>query len=167
MANTPMVDAALLQPGDKKEGSGEHTPTDTVVFQPRGFDLPSRARDQDAQDSLTMSTNWWGDRGSSRPWHNPPKCVRSSDVLLPLTHPRRRKTIPPDQTVAFERTKTAVRKAASVVLDLTHESLIIASEALRLAPVMGLAEAARVLLCIWDSVEAVQVCILATQRSCL
>lgn len=59
--------------------------------------------------------------------------------------------------MAYERTKSAVRKAASAILSVGHEALLISADALELAPVMGLGQAARVLLSIWDSVEAVQV----------
>ena len=44
--------------------------------------------------------------------------------------------------------------------DVTHELLVVSIDVLRFAPVMGLAEAARVLLNIWDSLQLVDVCFL-------
>jgi abelson tyrosine-protein kinase 1 len=54
-----------------------------------------------------------------------------------------------------------VSQAAIAVLgtagDVTHELLAVSVDVLHFAPVIGLAEAARVLLNIWDSLQLVDV----------
>ena len=48
-------------------------------------------------------------------------------------------------------------------VDAQHELLDLGSDALRFAPIPGLAEAARVLVTIWDSLQLVEVlCMLFT-----
>lgn len=42
-------------------------------------------------------------------------------------------------------------------LDVTHEVLYVSTELLQLAPIPGLAEAAKTLLNIWDAVQSVDV----------
>ena len=46
---------------------------------------------------------------------------------------------------------------ADLGLDLVHDTLEVAVDALEFAPVMGLAEAGRMLLTIWDAVQLVEV----------
>lgn len=75
---------------------------------------------------------------------------------------RRRKTIPPDQELAYERTKAAMKKVASSffgnVAEVGIDALRVAADVFEIAPLIGVAEAARVLLSIWQGVQAVEVC---------
>ena len=90
--------------------------------------------------------------------------MRCAVACTELAHrrTRRRKTIPPDQERAYERTKGAMHKVAAAfasnAADVTIEVLRVATDVAELAPVAGLAEAARILLSIWDGVQFVEVC---------
>ena len=95
-------------------------------------------------------TPWWADRHGdrhNRPWQN-------------QNTGKRRKTVPQEQTEAFNKTATAVSKATGIALraagDIAHEALILGADVLQFAPVVGLSEAAKVLLSIWDAVEQVE-----------
>ncbi|KAJ7896809.1 hypothetical protein B0H13DRAFT_1884934 [Mycena leptocephala] len=70
-------------------------------------------------------------------------------------------TIPKEQTEGWERTRQRVSEALSKLLPptllVTHELLEIGSEVLKFAPIPGLNVAARLLLSIWDDVQAVDV----------
>lgn len=48
-------------------------------------------------------------------------------------------------------------RAASYIIDGVHEALAAGAEVLEFAPIPGLAQAARVLLDIWDAVQMVDV----------
>ncbi|KAF8584749.1 hypothetical protein K439DRAFT_1653139 [Ramaria rubella] len=153
MASPPkLLTAPATPPNNKGASSGEHTPTSDDTFRARGFNFLHHSHngqddEQDTGDAAALGSSWWGERTKEgyRPWHNPP---------------RRRKTIPPDQEVAYERTKAAVQRATAAfvdtAIDVGREGLSLAADALEFAPVMGLAEAARLLLNIWQSVEAVE-----------
>lgn len=92
-----------------------------------------------------------------RPWRDPPK---------------RKKTVPPEQTEGWVHTRERVAKAAASVLgttgDVVHEALLTSVELLEFVPVMGLAAAARTLLNIWDAVQQVNTnrlaCLRLTER---
>ena len=51
----------------------------------------------------------------------------------------------------------ALKSTLGYTLEATHELLDLGSDALRFAPIPGLAEAARVLVTIWDSLQLVEV----------
>lgn len=53
---------------------------------------------------------------------------------------------------------TAFTSIREYALPVAHDALEMGTELLRFAPVAGLAEAARVLLTIWDSLQFVEVC---------
>ncbi|KII83772.1 hypothetical protein PLICRDRAFT_95753 [Plicaturopsis crispa FD-325 SS-3] len=103
--------------------------------------------------------SWWNrtDEIVSRPWRDTPK---------------RKKTVPPEQTDGWEYTKKRVAEAAASVLgntlDGAHEVLLLSVEVLRFAPIAGLEEAARTLLGIWDSLQLVDMnrlaCLRLTER---
>ena len=56
-------------------------------------------------------------------------------------------------------------EALDMTLEATHEALAIGADVLQFAPVIGLAEAARVLASIWDAVQMVDVSTLMLCRS--
>lgn len=68
-------------------------------------------------------------------------------------------TVTPDHAQGWDETRTKVNKALKSVLgttlDVTHEALATGADLLQLAPVPGLAEAARVLLNLWDALQMV------------
>ncbi|KAF8528481.1 hypothetical protein BU17DRAFT_80889 [Hysterangium stoloniferum] len=164
MASVPSPLNININPPNNGANSAEHTPTSSPVYAPRGFShLLLRPQTQSpteaASDSLANS--WWGEpeRRDSRPWHNPPA-------------PRRQHTIPPDQEVAYERTKLAMIKAVSKMidtsLDVAREALQIGVDTLTLVPVAGLDISGRVLLNIWLGVQSVETnrlsCLRLTER---
>lgn len=69
--------------------------------------------------------------------------------------------VPPDQELAYERTKEAMKKVAVAFSDNAHDAgievLRLATNVLELAPAAGLAEAAHILLSIWEGVQMVEV----------
>ncbi|EMD32697.1 hypothetical protein CERSUDRAFT_143220 [Gelatoporia subvermispora B] len=85
---------------------------------------------------------------------------------------RRQRTVPQEQTEGWVRTRHKVAQAATSVLgttlDVTHEALLIGVELVQFAPVLGLQEAARALLGIWDSLQLVDLnrmaCLRLTER---
>ncbi|KAG6819733.1 hypothetical protein H0H93_009207 [Arthromyces matolae] len=93
----------------------------------------------------------------SRPWMDPPK---------------RKKTIPEEQTEGWVHTRERVGDAAKAVLgttaDIAHELLTTATGAFEYVPIPGLAPAAKVLLSIWDALQAVDTnrlqCLRLTER---
>ncbi|KAJ7496034.1 hypothetical protein B0H11DRAFT_2001603 [Mycena galericulata] len=107
--------------------------------------------------------SWWGrnvrDEMLPRPWRDPP---------------RRKGTIPSEQTDSWARTRKRVTAAATHVLGtsllVTHEVLLLTSEFLDVVPVPvpGLQTAAKILLGIWDSVQGVDLnrlaCLRLTER---
>ncbi|KAF8513302.1 hypothetical protein JB92DRAFT_2924631 [Gautieria morchelliformis] len=160
MDSPPRVHTEQLSPPTEMEGgSGEHTPTtDIVTYKQRGFG--KLHKDQVLSGGvISLAGSWWGvsSRPSNRPWHN---------------SPRRRKTVPPDQEVAYERTKAAMKKVAAAfsnnATDVAIEVLRFAADVLEVAPVVGLAEAARVLHSIWQGVQFVETnrlsCLRLTER---
>ncbi|EIN05641.1 hypothetical protein PUNSTDRAFT_46534 [Punctularia strigosozonata HHB-11173 SS5] len=86
--------------------------------------------------------------------------------------PRKKKTVPAEQTAAYlhtrERVSEATRAVLGTTLDVAHAALELSSELLQLAPVPGLAEAARTLLGIWDALQMVDMnrmaCLRLTER---
>ncbi|KAJ7079089.1 hypothetical protein B0H15DRAFT_520827 [Mycena belliarum] len=115
------------------------------------------------QPEPAPSPSWWGrnvrEEALPRPWRDPP---------------RRKGTIPSEQTDGWSHTKKRVTAAATHVLGtsllVTHEALLLTSEFLDLAPVPipGLQSAAHILLAIWDSVQGVDLnrlaCLRLTER---
>jgi abelson tyrosine-protein kinase 1 len=85
-----------------------------------------------------------------------------------ISAPKRRRTISSEQHTTLTRTRARVAEAAKSVLgaalDVTHEALVLSSELLQLAPVPGLAEAAKTLLNIWDALEMVDTNRMACMR---
>ncbi|KAF9647369.1 hypothetical protein BDM02DRAFT_2705085 [Thelephora ganbajun] len=100
------------------------------------------------------SDSWWGIRELHvRPWYD---------------HPKRKKTIPPEQSERWAITRQRVASAAVSVLgttaDVTHELLQIGVDFLGFVPVPGLEPAARKLLQIWDTLQQVDTNRLASLR---
>ncbi|GLB45720.1 putative protein tyrosine kinase [Lyophyllum shimeji] len=145
----------------------EHEQNAFSVF---GITLGSRKRMDSMEGSLMGSTtppnappsSWWGGSGhdlevAHRPWRDPP---------------RRKKTVPEEQTEGYVHTRERVAQAVASILgtagDAAHEVLLTSVDLLDLAPVPGLASAARVLLNIWDALELVDTnrlaCLRLTER---
>ncbi|KAG5637074.1 hypothetical protein H0H81_005844 [Sphagnurus paluster] len=109
-----------------------------------------RAPDQDQEKDVV-------DEVPRRPWRDPP---------------RRKRTIPQEQTEGWIHTRERVTEALKSVLGTTaevaHEVLLTSVDILELAPVPGLATAARVLQNIWDAVQLVETnrlaCLRLTER---
>ncbi|KAJ7838687.1 hypothetical protein B0H13DRAFT_2239665 [Mycena leptocephala] len=107
--------------------------------------------------------SWWGrnvrDEILPRPWRDPP---------------RRKGTVPSEQTDSWGHTRKRVTAAVTRVLGtsllVTHEALFLTSELLDVVPVPvpGLQAAAKILLGIWDSVQGVDLnrlaCLRLTER---
>ncbi|KAL1938386.1 hypothetical protein VTO73DRAFT_11626 [Trametes versicolor] len=102
------------------------------------------------------STSWWTKREViPRPWEE-----------------RKQRTIPTEQAEGWARTRERVAEAAANVLGTTgevmHELLEVSVDILRFAPIVGLEEAARTLLNIWDSLQLVDInrlaCLRLTER---
>ncbi|TBU21950.1 hypothetical protein BD311DRAFT_869668 [Dichomitus squalens] len=100
-----------------------------------------------------QSTSWWTTREVvPRPW--------------------KQKTVPVEQTDGYIRTRNRVIEAATNVLGttalVTHELLEVSVDLLRFAPIVGLEEAARTLLSIWDALQLVDInrlaCLRLTER---
>ncbi|KNZ79967.1 hypothetical protein J132_08409 [Termitomyces sp. J132] len=98
---------------------------------------------------------------------------RSDDLMnFYKDPPRRKKTIPQEQTKGWVHTRDRVGKAAASVLgtatDVAHEILFTGVTVLACVPVPGLAPFARVLLQIWDALQSVDTnrlqCLRLTQR---
>ncbi|KAH9924941.1 hypothetical protein B0H21DRAFT_886279 [Amylocystis lapponica] len=140
-------------------------------FSSLGFD-PQHAR------SRSSST---GDRGSSvsplrdlaLTWRHSPEAWRHPQ--MPVSRPwqeKKQKSVPPEQTEGWIRTRERVAKAAVNVLgttaDVVHEALLISVDVLEFAPLPGLHTAARTLLGIWDALQAVDInrlaCLRLTER---
>ncbi|KAJ6587171.1 hypothetical protein DFH09DRAFT_1308232 [Mycena vulgaris] len=121
---------------------------------------PSSPCDHPASPS---PASWWGrnvrDEMLPRPWRDPP---------------RRKGTIPSEQTDSWSHTRKRVTAAVTHVLGtsllVTHEALLLTSEFLDVVPVPvpGLELAAKILLGIWDSVQGVDLnrlaCLRLTER---
>ncbi|OSC98358.1 hypothetical protein PYCCODRAFT_1480695 [Trametes coccinea BRFM310] len=102
------------------------------------------------------STSWWTKMElMPRPWQE-----------------RRQRTVPHEQTEGWVRTRHRVGEAAVNVLgvagQVAHELLELSADVLRFAPVVGLEEAARTLLNIWDALQLVDInrlaCLRLTER---
>ncbi|TFK66401.1 hypothetical protein BDN72DRAFT_961779 [Pluteus cervinus] len=121
-------------------------------------------KDQNAGSSTPPNgplTSWWGGSPEgmkeSRPWKDAP---------------RKKKTVPDEQTESWQRTRERVAKAAGSVLGTTvdgvHEALVVGIELLDFVPVPGLQAIAKTLLNIWDAVEQVDTnrlaCLRLTER---
>ncbi|KAL0570529.1 hypothetical protein V5O48_011438, partial [Marasmius crinis-equi] len=131
-------------------------------------------------NKMTMSAfSWWGrgdddekgvekdDKGKAamvstlRPWRD-----GSSG------EPKRKGTIPQEQTEGWITTRQRVAQAAvsvlGVAVDVTHEALTLSADLLEFAPVPGLSAVARTLLLIWDSLQMVDLnrlqCLRLTER---
>ncbi|THU93428.1 hypothetical protein K435DRAFT_757443 [Dendrothele bispora CBS 962.96] len=86
--------------------------------------------------------------------------------------PKKKDSVPREQTEAYWKTKTRVRQAASSILSMTAEAarvgLALTSEAGELLPIPGLGLAARLLEEIWDAIEQVDsnrlACLRLTER---
>ncbi|KZT21885.1 hypothetical protein NEOLEDRAFT_1072805 [Neolentinus lepideus HHB14362 ss-1] len=105
---------------------------------------------------------WWGrarDDTSVRPWAD-------------TQRERRKKSVPEEQTKAWETTRARVEEAAMKVLDVgldvLREALRIGVDVMEFVPAMGLQEAARALLGIWDALQYVELnrmaCLRLTER---
>ena len=57
----------------------------------------------------------------------------------------------------FQKVSNAAEVVLGYTLDVLHEGLEVGAEVLEFAPIPGLAQAARVLLGIWDAVQMVDV----------
>ncbi|CAL1697553.1 unnamed protein product [Somion occarium] len=85
---------------------------------------------------------------------------------------KEKKTIPEEQMEGWVHTRQKIAQALSTTLDtaldVTHEALVLSADLLKLAPVVGLEEAARTLLNIWDAVQMVDMnrlaCLRLTER---
>ncbi|KAF9255884.1 hypothetical protein L218DRAFT_911907 [Marasmius fiardii PR-910] len=99
------------------------------------------------------SLSWWGRNAGPGP-------------------PKRKATIPQEQTEGWLVTRQRVAQAVGSVLgtavDAAHEALVLSADLLELAPVPGLSAAARTLLQIWDSLQLVDLnrlqCLRLTER---
>ncbi|KAJ3509359.1 hypothetical protein NLJ89_g5260 [Agrocybe chaxingu] len=104
-----------------------------------------------------MESSWWGDKHVARPWQDAPK---------------RKQTVPAEQTQALESTRQKVAKAVVSALgtgaDVVHEALYLGVELLEFAPVPGLQAAAKTILNIWDAAQQVDMnrlgCLRLTER---
>ncbi|CAA7263929.1 unnamed protein product [Cyclocybe aegerita] len=104
-----------------------------------------------------MEASWWGDKHVARPWQDAPK---------------RKQTVPAEQTQALETTRQKVAKAVVSALgtgaDIVHEALFLGVELLDFAPIPGLQAAARTILNIWDAAQQVDMnrlgCLRLTER---
>ncbi|KAI0049057.1 hypothetical protein FA95DRAFT_1538888 [Auriscalpium vulgare] len=104
--------------------------------------------------SATPTSTWWSRRAHPpRPWDESPK---------------KKKTIPAEQTEGYLDTRKRVAHAVGSVLGTAalaaHEVLFIGVDLLRLAPVPGLEIAGFMLLNIWDALEMVEMNRLASLR---
>ncbi|OBZ74270.1 hypothetical protein A0H81_05040 [Grifola frondosa] len=98
---------------------------------------------------------WWNARELARPWEE-----------------RRQRTIPHEHTEGWIQLHQRVSEAAVNVLgtsgDVLHEVLLVSADVLRFVPILGLEEAARTLLGIWDSLQMVDInrlaCLRLTER---
>lgn len=67
-----------------------------------------------------------------------------------------------------QRVAEASKAILGTALDITHEALVLSVDLLQLAPIPGLAEAARTLLTIWDTLQLVDfnrmACLRLTER---
>ncbi|KAJ7647115.1 hypothetical protein FB45DRAFT_1099808 [Roridomyces roridus] len=121
---------------------------------------PTPAPSESSPVSPTAAS-WWGrnvrDDILPRPWRD---------------LPRHQGTVPSEQTENWNQTKKRVAAATTRVLGtsllVTHEALRLTSEILDVVPVPGLQAAAKVLLDIWDSVQAIDLnrlaCLRLTER---
>ncbi|KIP06901.1 hypothetical protein PHLGIDRAFT_106442 [Phlebiopsis gigantea 11061_1 CR5-6] len=117
--------------------------------------------------------------GPSRPWEDDAKTQQGDASPRGPGTPHhssnlwhRRGSVPLEQHEGWERTKTkidvVVKEMADLGLDILHDTLEVAVDALEFVPVVGLAEAARTLLTIWDAVQMVEfnrlACLRLTER---
>ncbi|KAF6756188.1 TKL/TKL-ccin protein kinase [Ephemerocybe angulata] len=139
----------------------------TITESNRGRTLaPEKPKTRDpspAPSATTLDASWWGEqehnkKGTYLPW---------KEEL-----PKRKLSIPAAQLQGLEHTKQrvalAVRSVLGNVADVTYELLSVGVELLDLAPIPGLAPAAKTLLTIWASVQNVDVnfygCLRLTER---
>ncbi|KAH9886504.1 hypothetical protein C8Q73DRAFT_658100 [Cubamyces lactineus] len=156
-------------------------PPSTTSFAPSPSDFRSRSRasstahrGRSTSPFRDLSLVW---RGSSRDVPTPPN-GESTNWWTKMDHfhrpwqERRQRTIPVEQTEGWVRTRERVAEAAVNVLGTTaqvvHELLDISVDVLRFAPLVGLEEAARTLLNIWDALQLVDInrlaCLRLTER---
>ncbi|KAH6893995.1 TKL/TKL-ccin protein kinase [Coprinopsis sp. MPI-PUGE-AT-0042] len=107
----------------------------------------SRAPSASPSPSGGLDASWWNlAETGKQPWKEQPK---------------RKHTTPASHLEGYQHTKQrvalAVRSCLGNVADVGHELLSIGVELLELAPVPGLAPAAKTLLNIWDAAEMVDV----------
>lgn len=62
--------------------------------------------------------------------------------------------------VPLQRVDEAVYSIQEITGELAHTALVVGTKVLPFAPIPGLAEAADILLNIWDAVQMVDVCVL-------
>ncbi|KAI0632558.1 hypothetical protein C8Q77DRAFT_1058832 [Trametes polyzona] len=116
-------------------------------------------------------------RGSARETNTPPNGESTSwwtnrEVIPRPWEERRQRSVPTEQSEGWVRTRQRVAEAAANVLGVTgevlHELLEVSVDVLRFAPIVGLEEAARTLLNIWDSLQLVDInrlaCLRLTER---
>ncbi|KAI8992697.1 hypothetical protein BD414DRAFT_481927 [Trametes punicea] len=131
-------------------------------------------RGRSASPFRDFSLAW---RSSSREAPTPPHGESTSwwtkiELLPRPWHERRQRTVPQEQTEGWVRTRERVAEAAVNVLGVAgqviHELLDVSVDVLRFAPIVGLEEAARTLLNIWDALQLVDInrlaCLRLTER---
>ncbi|RPD53297.1 hypothetical protein L227DRAFT_617134 [Lentinus tigrinus ALCF2SS1-6] len=96
----------------------------------------------------------------------------TSVEVIPRPWDEKKKTVPVEQTEGYVRTRDRVAEAAVNVLgtagEVVHELLEVSVDVLKFAPIVGLEEAARTLLTIWDALQLVDInrlaCLRLTER---
>ncbi|KAK7457153.1 hypothetical protein VKT23_010453 [Stygiomarasmius scandens] len=107
------------------------------------FEVIPSTRESSATRSIDTPSPWL-EKYSPRPWQMTPK---------------RKDSVPQEQTEAYLKTKIRVQQAISSILDVTAEvartGLKLVGEAGEILPVPGLSLAAKLLEQIWDAIEKV------------
>ncbi|KAG7086098.1 hypothetical protein E1B28_003613 [Marasmius oreades] len=141
---------------------------------------PGRAEDPlKLEKALSASFTWWGNSDEKEKIAE--KDDKARDAMISTLRPwreassgppKRKGTIPQQQTegwlVTRQRVAQAVRAVLGTAVDVAHEALVLSADVLELAPVPGLSPAARTLLLIWDSLQLVDLnrlqCLRLTER---
>ncbi|RDB18261.1 Dual specificity protein kinase splA [Hypsizygus marmoreus] len=144
------------------EAVDDGTPRSSFRERSRSPNDPSSSSPRSARTQTPPNeppSSWWGNNELvPRPWRDP--------------GPKRKKTVPEEQTEGWVHTRQRVAQAAASVLgttgDIVHEALFLSADFLEFAPIPGLEAAAKTLLNIWDALQLVDMnrlaCLRLTER---
>ncbi|KAI0753878.1 hypothetical protein C8Q74DRAFT_1307834 [Fomes fomentarius] len=174
LASAPLIARVVSSPAATNSLSSSTT---TLTAAASDFRSRSRAsstgqRGRSASPLRDLSFIWRTPRNDTPPHGESTTWWSSTEIVPRPWDEKKQKTVPVEQTEGYMRTRQRVSEAAANVLGVTcdvfHELLEVSVDVLRFAPIVGLEEAARTLLNIWDALQLVDInrlaCLRLTER---